>query len=147
MNSVFKYLTEEDFKILKSFGEEINVKKGKVIIEERTKKNELYYIVEGEVKVYSEKLGEEMLITKLSQGNFIGEIAFFLKTLRTASVKAETDLKLIKIDEKSFKKIEEEHPLVALKIYKALIENLSDKLAKANIELETFNILYKAATE
>lgn len=147
MNNVFKYFTEEDFRIFKSFGEEINVKKGKVIIEERTRKNELYYILEGEVKVYSEKLGEEMLITKLSQGNFIGEIAFFLKTLRTASVKAETDLKLIKIDEKSFKKIEEEYPKVALKIYKALIENLSDKLAKANIELETFNILYKAATE
>lgn len=147
MNKLFKYFTDEDFKILKSVGEEINVKKGKVLIEERTKKYELYYILEGEVKVYSEKLGEEMLITKLSKGNFIGEVAFFLKSVRTANVKAETELRVIKIDEKAFKKIEEEHPNVAIKIYKALIENLSDKLAKTNIELETFNILYKATTD
>lgn len=147
MNKLFKYFKEEDFQILRSFGKELDIKKGKVIIEERTKKHEFFYILEGEVKVYSEKLGEEIFITKLSKGDFVGEIAFFLKGLRTANVKAETDLKLIKIDEKSFNTIEATYPKVAIKIYKALIENLSDKLAKTNLELETFNILYKATTD
>ncbi len=147
MEKLSKYFKEEDFKILKSFGEEVEFKKGKVIIEEKQKKYEFYYILDGEVKVYTEKLGEEIIIAKLSKGDFIGEIAFFLKGLRTANVKAETDVKMIKFTEKTFKNLEEENPETAIKIYKALIENLGEKLSKANLELETYNILYKAATE
>jgi len=147
MSQLSKYFEEKDFELLKSIGEEVLVKKGKIIIEERTKRNELYYILDGDVKVYSEKLGEELVITKLGKGDFVGEIGFFLKSLRTANVKAETDVKMIKIDEKKFKKIEEEYPKLAIKMYKALIENLSDKLAKTSIELETVNILYKATTD
>lgn len=74
---------------------------------------EMYFIVYGEVAVLNEE-GEE--ISRLSEGDFFGEISLFLHRLRTASIVAETYCDMYKLSKTAFDQVITHYPYFAAKI-------------------------------
>ncbi|MDX1572021.1 MAG: cyclic nucleotide-binding domain-containing protein [Xanthomonadales bacterium] len=71
---------------------------GEVIIREGDDGDAGYIIVRGEVSLHRDIDGKQIEIGRLGPGEVFGETAIFASTPRTASVIAESDVKLIKID-------------------------------------------------
>jgi CRP-like cAMP-binding protein len=80
----------------------------------------LFVIVDGEAKV---TIGGK-LKTKLGPGEFFGEIALLDGGPRTATVTAETDVKLLGLTEWVFRGLLQEHPAIAVKTLQAMAGRL-----------------------
>ena len=78
--------------------------------------NDMYFVSRGELEVVSKD--GEMVFTKLSDGDFFGEIALMLKQPRTASVRATTYCDLYRLDRELFERVLSHYPEVAAKIQK-----------------------------
>ena len=147
MKGLFKYLKKKEYEKLLGIMKVVNAKPGKVIVAEGTTKREMFYILSGEAEVFTDKAGEPLVLATLGEGSFFGEIGLFLRTPRTATVQAKTDMRLLRITPPILRKIEQLFPDLAIKIYRALVEELSKRLAKTTMEVETYHILYSAVSE
>jgi len=74
---------------------------------------EMYFIVYGEVSALNQE-GEEL--SRLSEGDFFGEISLFLHRLRTASIVAETYCDMYKLSKSAFDQVITHYPYFAAKI-------------------------------
>jgi len=104
----------------------IDVKKGDTVCKEGEYGDSLYYISSGKYSVWhaNKRVGE------LDPSDiFIGEMAFFLNNERSATVRAETNGRIIKISRKNFIQIIKKYPQYGL----FLVKLLSVKIVRANI--------------
>ena len=86
---------------------------GQTIFERGEKGDKAYIIVTGEVEVMvPDALGSEMVVSKLSKGDFFGEIALIKKTSRTAAVKTTKTTKLLTLTERSLSLLNHKAPNV-----------------------------------
>ena len=74
---------------------------------------EMYFIVQGEVKVLSRQKEE---IATLSDGDFFGEISLFKERTRTASVRAQSYCDLYKLSKRSYNRVVSRYPNIAQQI-------------------------------
>jgi CRP/FNR family cyclic AMP-dependent transcriptional regulator len=65
------------------------------------------------------------VITELSRGRSIGEMSVIGDFLRSATVKAQTETKLIILTQRNFELILEEYPKIGIKILKGISRLLS----------------------
>ena len=101
---------------------EVNHKAGTVIAREGEPGVGLFVIVEGEAKV---TIGDKPRRT-LGPGEFFGEIALLDGGPRTATVTAETDLKLLGLTEWVFRGLVLEQPAIAVKTLQAMAGRLRE---------------------
>jgi CRP/FNR family transcriptional regulator, cyclic AMP receptor protein len=99
---------------------EVNHKAGTVVAREGDPGVGLFIIVEGEAKV---TIGGK-LKAKLGPGDFFGEIALLDGGPRTATVTAETNVKLLGLTEWVFRGLLQEHPAIAVKTLQAMAGRL-----------------------
>lgn len=82
----------------------------------------LYVIVRGEVGVYRRNQGDgEKQLSILAPGDFFGETALLGNSIRTATVRALKESKLLRITSRTVKKLAEQHPLIAERLEKERI--------------------------
>lgn len=107
-------------------GEEvISQFKGDVIFEEGESSDFIYYISSGKYNVYH----NDKMVGRISPEDiFMGEMSFLLNNRRSATVKAESDGKLIKISRKAFVTVIKDFPHYGIFLSKLLAR----KLVKAN---------------
>lgn len=88
----------------------------------------MYLILEGSVRVIRDiKVGQQFL-AKLERKRSFGEIALLTNSPRTASVVAETPVRLIKISKENLSRLSVENPRIAMQIYRILAESLAQSL-------------------
>lgn len=104
-------------------------KAGELLIKQGTIGNELYYILEGEVVVYSEgRLGMVKELERIGPGEIVGELALISETARQASVKAVSETKVLILSKQLFNtNLDKMPPWVA-----KLIRCLAGRLLTAN---------------
>ena len=78
-----------------------SVPAGTVIVREGDEPESAYIIDEGECEVYKTVDGERRVLRVMGQGEVFGETAIFTGKVRTASVVAKTDVKLVVITRES----------------------------------------------
>lgn len=96
----------------------------------------LYFIESGEVSVYLENGDGDLRLIKSGAGTIIGEIGFYLHTLRTATVRTETDCIIYKISQNALDKLEKDHPDIAMVFHKSVIYVLAMRVIHTNNELK-----------
>lgn len=97
------------------------VKKGDVVFKESDKSDFLFYIVSGQYSVYhkNKKVGS------LSVDDiFMGEMSFLLNKSRSATVKADTEGKLIRLSRKTFVGVIRDYPHYGIFLSKILAKRL-----------------------
>ena len=82
--------------------EQINIPKGRVIIEEGSDSEEMYVVVEGELAVTKHSGGKDVELGRIGPGDVVGEIALLDQAPRTATVSALTDTHAIRIPVAAF---------------------------------------------
>jgi len=78
-------------------------RKGDIIFYEGDRNKGLYIITVGEAEVVKQILDDEVKLAVLKEGDFFGEMAMYGEEIRSATVRALTDMETIVIDEKYFK--------------------------------------------
>ncbi len=86
-----------------------------------------FFVIEsGQVVVHKDLEGEMVELARLEPGDFFGEIALLDDTPRSASVRADTQVSVLEISRRGFKRLLSENPDVALTVMQTLSRRLRD---------------------
>jgi len=105
---------------------------GQNIIQQGETGDSMYVVQGGRVEVLqgSSKAGEQHL-AYLDAGDFFGEMAVFEKEVRSATVRAAGEARVLKIDKKALLTRIREDPLLAVN----LLKTMSHRIRKLNEEI------------
>ena len=101
---------------------------GELIVKQGDETSEFFIILKGMVTVTLEGDRSSTEVTRLSAGEFFGEMALVTGERRKATVKASAECELLVIDHEAFQPILQENPTVA--------EQLSEVLADRQLKLD-----------
>lgn len=121
----FEGFSPSDLSRVAELAEEVEAAPGAVVIDQGRVGQECYVIIEGQAVVLA---GDEVIAT-IGPGTMIGEMALVEHRPRTASVIAETPMKLIAFDTEHFATLLREMPKVQARVMEML-----GARAKANAE-------------
>lgn len=108
--------------------------KGNYIIRQDEIGNTINIILEGsvEVSMFDKKKKRKVILTKLKEGDIIGELAVMFQMKRNADVIAQSHVKYFEVDEKGLERIEKMKPRIANKLYYNISSILGERLLKLN---------------
>jgi SAM-dependent methyltransferase len=112
--------TAEELNRIATLAEEIEVPAGEVLTHEGEREALFYIVATGTATVTRE--GKRL--TTLGPGAFFGEVALLTHGPRTATVTADTAMKLLRLDERSFTALLTDAPTVSRKILEGVAKRL-----------------------
>ena len=77
---------------------------GEIVVNKGDEGSCLFVIQEGKVEVFDENGNGEVKIAELGSGEFFGEMGLFEKDVRSCTVRASGNAKIMTIDKKNFYK-------------------------------------------
>ncbi|MBP7653471.1 cyclic nucleotide-binding domain-containing protein [Candidatus Dependentiae bacterium] len=118
-------IVEIDENIIAKFGK--TFKKNDIMIHENDVSNDFFIIHKGEAEI----LKNEKVIAKIRSGEIVGEMSYFDKMPRTATVRALTEVSVIVLRPENFNILYQLHPEWSIKI----IKSMSNRIFKAYNDL------------
>ena len=103
---LFQDVPDDELGQIATFAQEVSVEQGRELVREGDFSYEFMAIEEGEAEVT--RHGEHL--ADLGAGDFFGEIGLLEKTLRTATVTAKTEMKLVTLTGWDLKRMERHIP-------------------------------------
>ena len=104
---------------------------GEVIIYQGEVGNCMYIVQEGQVEVFVEKEGQEIRLELLGEGEIVGEMAIFENEVRSATVRASGQARLLTVDKRNFLRRVHEDPSLAYRI----VQSMSHRIREMNKEV------------
>ena len=117
---LFEKLTSEELMFVVHIAVEEHFDKGEMIMVENEMGDSLFIIIEGKVQII--KGNKEIAV--LGEREPVGEMSIIDSTPRSASVRAVTDVRMLKIEREAFHNLMAEHLGIALGIIKVLSQRL-----------------------
>jgi len=108
-----------------------------VIIRQGESGNCMYVIQSGEVEVLRHKDGAEVQLAIRKKGDFFGEMALFSREVRSATIRALGDARVLTVDRKSLLNSIQKDPSLAFRI----IETLSKRIRDLSEEIAPYKIV------
>ena len=118
--SFFQGFTQEQLRRVADLSSEVEAPAGSVIIDQGDAGTECFVIVDGIASVY---VANDHVAT-LHPGSMVGEMALVDHRPRTASVVADTDLKLLRFDARHFRTLLDEMPKASERVMALLTARL-----------------------
>ncbi len=105
---------------------------GEIIVREGDREDCMYVIQSGKIKVLQKRKGKELILAELGEADFFGEMALFGRgEVRSASVCAKGEARVLKVDKKTLLRRIIDDPTLAFRI----IEKLSSRIRKLNDQI------------
>ena len=117
---LFEHCSKKDLQSIAQIADELDIRAGKVLIQEGERGREFFVIVSGEVEV--RRKGRKA--ATLGPGSFFGEMALLSKIPRAATVTAVTPLDVLVITDRAFLGLLERLPSLCLKVVRTLAERV-----------------------
>jgi CRP-like cAMP-binding protein len=114
--ALFESLSDQDLRAIAAFAEEVRVPEGEPLVKEGQFSYEFFAIEEGSAEVL--RGGEH--VADLGAGDFFGEIGLLERELRTATVVAKSDMRLITLTGWDMKRMEKQMPEVVEELRRVL---------------------------
>jgi hypothetical protein len=122
---IFEGLSVSELAAIASVTEEAVYDKGSTIIKEGEPGETMYMMVSGEVSVLkAQDGGHEIELDRMGSGDYFGEMALFEDQVRSATIRAEEETRLLVLHKREFGEIVREYPQIALHICKELSNRL-----------------------
>jgi CRP-like cAMP-binding protein len=122
---LFSQLSLEQLEAIELITRTVEYVKKEVIVREGTPGEELYLLEEGEVVVFrGYGSAAEVRLNELGPGSYFGEMAVLDGALRSATVVAATDARLLVLDGERFRELVHERPEMAFEIFRVLTARL-----------------------
>ena len=99
---------------------------GEIIIKQGDTENCMYVIQSGEVEVLRDNDGSQVRLAIRKSGEFFGEMALFSKEVRSATVKAIGNARVLTVDRKNLLNSIQKDPSLAFRIIETLSKRLRD---------------------
>ena len=109
---------------------------GEVIIRQGEVGNCMYVIQEGKVEVLIKEDGKEIQLAVRGEGDFIGEMAIFDRDVRSATIRAVGQVRILTIDKMNFLRRIHEDPSLAFRIVETMSHRIRE-LSKENAHLKS----------
>lgn len=103
---------------------------GEIIIRQGDEGNCMYVIQEGQVEVIQEVNGKEVRLGIRGEGEYLGEMAIFEREVRSATVRALGQARVLTVDKKNFLRRISEDPSIAFRLVQNMSARLRDLSAK-----------------
>jgi SulP family sulfate permease len=122
---------------LQPYLQQVELAKGHYLFRQGEPSDGLYFLEEGGVSVVAE-LGNGALLRRRTYtgGTILGEMGFFSKAPRSASVIADEPSRLHYLSKEAFEKIEREAPLLASSFNRGIINLVADRLRRSEEEVK-----------
>ena len=104
---------------------------GEVIVRQGDVGDCMYVVQAGEVEVVRETGEEEVRLAVLGAGDFFGEMSIFEREVRSATVRARGEARVLTVDTRTLLKRIKEDPFLAVSILQAM----SKRIREMNAEL------------
>ncbi|BBI31390.1 Npt1/Npt2 family nucleotide transporter [Cohnella abietis] len=133
--SLFEGFTSRDLMSIVQYTKLIQVPMGELVFQEKDPGDSLYLIREGRAGVYRD--GD--LVDEQLAGDSFGQTSVLTRRLRTATIRAETDLSLLRLDSSDFYEAMFDRTELALEMMKRLSRKLRSAMAdqKQTAQVET----------
>jgi CRP/FNR family transcriptional regulator, cyclic AMP receptor protein len=126
------------------YGSEHNIQVGQqyknhdVIVSEGAEGDSMYVVQSGKVEVVQTGPdGDEHQLRMLKAGEFFGEMAIFENEVRSATVRAVGDARVLEVDKKSVERRIQDNPQLAVNMLKTMSSRLRDaRIPRASGSLE-----------
>jgi CRP/FNR family cyclic AMP-dependent transcriptional regulator len=128
---LFERLNEEERSLLAAQLEEETFSAGTLLFRKGEPGNAIYIVASGEVEIFVEgTTGERIVFETAKTGDFFGELSLLDGDPRSASAKAISDAKTLKVDRSDLQLLFSRHPAAAMDILAAIGRRLreADKL-------------------
>lgn len=106
---------------------------GEIIIKQGDSGDCLFVIQQGKVEVIDESGDKEIKLAELGESEFFGEMGLFEKDVRSCTVRALGETKVLTIDKRNFYKTIQKDPAIAYR----LLEKMSYRLRETNKKLRS----------
>lgn len=104
---------------------------GEVVVRQGESGDCMYVIQAGQAEVLQEKDGKEVRLAVLDEEDVFGEMALFEREVRSATVRALGDVRVLTVDKKTFLRRIQEDPSLAFRI----LQKMSHRIRQSNTEL------------
>ena len=124
---LFSALSKKELQTIARASDDVDVPKGKVLVQEGKPGHEFFLIINGNASV---KRGKRE-IAKLGPGQYFGELALLDRGPRSASVIAKDDMEVLVLGQREFAGVIDEVPTLAHKLLTTMAQRLREADAKA----------------
>lgn len=100
----------------------------------------MYVIQSGQVVVLQQNEGSEVALAVLSKGDFFGEMALFEREVRSATVRALNEARILTVDKRAFLRRIQEDPSMAFRI----VETMSRRVRELDHEIARIKAMFEA---
>lgn len=104
----------------------------------------MYIILEGEVKISLRRGDEDIVLATLGEGNFFGEMGLFTDQKRSATVTAQTELKLLKVRREDIDRLKNINPELISEFLYGLCAELCQRLHHTDESVESYYFINRA---
>ncbi len=112
-------------------------KDGEIVIKQGTVGDCFYVIQEGKVEIIDESGETEIILAELEEPEFFGEMGLFEKDVRSCTVRAKGEAKILTMDKKSLYNSIQKDPSLAFR----MLERMSHRLRDANKKISGYKLL------
>ena len=84
---------------------EENFNAGDYVVRQGEEGSKFYFVADGKLIAEKTENGDTKKVFEYKEGDYFGEIALIRDTTRQASIKAETDCRIMNIDRDAFKRL------------------------------------------
>ncbi len=113
---------------------------GSIVFRAGDEGNALYTVESGRASVILEGTAGDTRLLSFSAGAFFGEIALLDHKPRSATVRADTELRCQMLRNEDFERLQHEHPACAIKLLTNLGRELSARLRNNNITIQSLGL-------
>ena len=104
---------------------------GEVIVRQGDVGEALFVIQEGQLEILSERQGKELRIRIAGKDELVGEMAVFEREVRSATVRALGEARVLTLDRKNFLRRINEDPSLAFRV----VETMSRRVRELSAEI------------
>lgn len=135
---IFQDLTPDEIRSIEGVFQNKTYSSGEFLMREGEPSHSLQLIVDGFAHVTRlNDANEPMFLCTLSAGAVIGEAALFAQLQRTATIRADGEVRVLDVNRDTFKQFLEAHPQAARKILLQMLFDVFQKLQTTTFELRT----------
>lgn len=139
-DELLPFLSNAEVQMLYDHLDEVAFTDGQQIFPQGEAGDTLYIIKKGAVRIIIENAdGTRRPLTKLTEGHIVGEIAFLMGSIHSATAEADGESELYLLQKHQFESLVLEDPTLVFKIVLAINKVLCYRLSRMNAKLASVN--------
>jgi CRP-like cAMP-binding protein len=119
---LFEGFTAEQLRLLAFGAEQMQLSAGRKLYLEDDEADSAYVVLNGTIALFREHDGVRVPLGTASAGAMLGELALISDTRRLTSAAAKTEVEVLRLNRKMFRRILEEYPDIAITLHRRITD-------------------------